>query len=112
MPYFSTDTVSAQRALETHCDELLVAKNGVDGVYDDDPNTNPSATRFEFLTYAEALGQGLRVVDAAAFALGQENGLTMRVFGMTEPGNVTKALLGDSVGTLVSAEPAQTKEQP
>ena len=112
MPYFSTDTVSAQRALETHCDELLVAKNGVDGVYDDDPNTNPSATRFEFLTYAEALGQGLREVDAAAFALGQENGLTMRVFGMTEPGNVTKALLGDSVGTLVSAEPAQTKEQP
>jgi len=112
MPYFSTDTVSAQRALETHCDELLVAKNGVDGVYDDDPNTNPSATRFEFLTYAEALGRGLRVVDAAAFALGQENGLTMRVFGMTEPGNVTKALLGDSVGTLVSAEPAQTKEQP
>jgi len=112
MPYFSTDTVSAQRALETHCDELLVAKNGVDGVYDDDPNTNPAATRFEFLTYADALGQGLRVVDAAAFALGQENGLTMRVFGMTEPGNVTKALLGDSVGTLVSAEPAQTKEQP
>jgi len=112
MPYFSTDTVSAQRALETHCDELLVAKNGVDGVYDDDPNTNPTAIRFEFLTYAEALGQGLRVVDAAAFALGQENGLTMRVFGMTEPGNVTKALLGDSVGTLVSAEPAQTKEQP
>ncbi|MDN5963155.1 MAG: UMP kinase [Actinomyces sp.] len=112
MPYFSTDTVSAQRALETHCDELLVAKNGVDGVYDDDPNTNPEARRLDFLTYAEALAQGLRVVDAAAFALGQENGLTMRVFGMTQPGNVTKALLGDAIGTLVSAEPAQTKEQP
>lgn len=112
MPYFSTDTVSAQRALETHCDELLVAKNGVDGVYDDDPNTNPQARRLDFLTYAEALAQGLRVVDAAAFALGQENGLTMRVFGMTQPGNVTKALLGDAIGTLVSAEPAQTKEQP
>jgi uridylate kinase len=106
MPYFSTDTVSAQRALETHCDELLVAKNGVDGVYDDDPNANPQARRLDFVTYADALAQGLRVVDAAAFALSQDNGLTMRVFGMAEPGNVTRALMGDRIGTLVSAAPA------
>ncbi len=110
MPYFSTDTVAAQRALETHCDELLVAKNGVDGVYDDDPRTNPEAQRLDSLTYADALVQGLRVVDAAAFALSQDNGLTMRVFGMIEPGNVTSALLGETIGTLVSAAPAQTKE--
>ncbi|QWW18812.1 UMP kinase [Schaalia sp. 19OD2882] len=104
MPYFSTDTVSAQRALETHCDELLVAKNGVDGVYDSDPRQNPDAKRLEFLTYADALTQGLKVVDAAAFALCQDNGLIMRVFGMSESGNVTSALLGERIGTLVSAQ--------
>ncbi|WP_026460143.1 UMP kinase [Schaalia suimastitidis] len=104
MPYFSTDTVSAQRALETHCDELLAAKNGVDGVYDSDPRTNPDAKRLDFITYADALAQGLKVVDAAAFALCQENGLNMRVFGMSEPGNVTKALLGENIGTLVAAK--------
>lgn len=106
MPYFSTDTVAAQRALETHCDELLVAKNGVDGVYDDDPRTNPGARRLDFVTYAEALSEGLRVVDAAAFALSQDNALTMRVFGMAEPGHVTRALLGETIGTLVSVTPA------
>lgn len=106
MPYFSTDTVAAQRALETHCDELLVAKNGVDGVYDDDPRTNPCARKLDFITYAEALAEGLKVVDAAAFALSQDNELTMRVFGMAEPGHVTRALLGETIGTLVSATPA------
>lgn len=105
MPFFSTDTVSAQRALETHCVELLVAKNGVDGVYTDDPNKNPEAKRLDYVTYAEALAKGLKVVDAAAFALSQENGLNMRVFGMTEPGNVTAALLGEEIGTLVTVEP-------
>ncbi|MCD4549321.1 MULTISPECIES: UMP kinase [unclassified Schaalia] len=110
MPYFSTDTVSAQRALETHCDELLAAKNGVDGVYDSDPRLNPHARRLDFLTYTDALSQGLKVVDAAAFALCQENGLTMRVFGMSQPGNVTKALQGGRIGTLVSTHDEQTKE--
>ena len=110
MPYFSTDTVSAQRALETHCDELLVAKNGVDGVYDDDPRSNPNARRFDFLTYSDALARGLKVVDAAAFALSRDNGLTMRVFGMSEPGNITKALMGESIGTLVTATPSDDEE--
>jgi UMP kinase len=104
LPYFSTDTVSAQRALETHCDELLVAKNGVDGVYDDDPRINPDAKKLDFVTYQDALSRGLKVVDAAAFALGQENGLTMRVFGMSEAGNVTAALRGEKIGTLVLSE--------
>lgn len=102
MPYFSTDTVSAQRALETHCTELLVAKNGVDGVYTADPKVDKDATKLDYLTYNEALVKGLRVVDAAAFSLCMENGLNMRIFGMLEPGNVTKALLGDKIGTLVS----------
>lgn len=103
MPFFSTDTVAAQRALETHCDELLVAKNGVDGVYTADPKLDPTATRIPRLTYDEALRRQLRVVDAAAFALCQDNGLRMRVFGMNEPGNITRALLGETIGTLVTA---------
>lgn len=102
MPYFSTDTVAAQRALELGCDELLVGKNGVDGVYDDDPRANPDAVKLDHITYEEALRQGLRVVDAAAFSLCQDNGMTMRVFGMVEPGNVTRALRGDDIGTLVT----------
>ena len=103
LPYFSTDTVSAQRALETHCDELLVGKNGVDGVYTADPRTDPEAERLDHLTYARALAEGLKVVDASAFALCRDNGLTMRVFGMGEPGNITRALLGEKIGTLVTA---------
>lgn len=104
MPFFSTDTVSAQRALETHCDELLVAKNGVDGVYDSDPRTNPDAKRLDFVTYSDALARELKVVDATALALCRDNGLTTRIFGMSEPGNVTAALMGERIGTLVTAE--------
>ncbi|MDO5034188.1 MAG: UMP kinase [Actinomycetaceae bacterium] len=102
LPYFSTDTVSAQRALETRCSELLVAKNGVDGIYTADPRVSKDAKRLDFLTYGEALSRGLKVVDAAAFSLCQENNLNMRVFGMNEPGNVTAALLGEKIGTLVT----------
>ena len=103
MPFFSTDTVAAQRALETHCDEVLVGKNGVDGVYTADPRTDPSAQKLDHLTYEDAIREGLRVVDAAAFSLCMENNLTMRVFGMGEPGNVTRALRGEKIGTLVTA---------
>lgn len=102
MPFFSTDTVSAQRALELRCDELLVGKNGVDGVYTADPRKDPSATKLDCLTYEEALRRGLKVVDAAAFSLCQDNGMRMRVFGMTTPGNVTRALRGEKIGTLVT----------
>lgn len=103
MPFFSTDTVAAQRALELHCDEILVGKNGVDGVYTADPKKDPQAEKIDFLTYQEALTRGLRVVDAAAFSLCQDNGLAMRVFGMGTPGNVTQALRGEKIGTLVTA---------
>ena len=104
LPYFSTDTVSAQRALEIHCDELLVAKNGVDGVYDDDPKTNPGARRFDTITYSEALTRDLKVIDATALALCRDNGLKTRIFGMGEEGNVTRALMGEQIGTLVTTQ--------
>ena len=103
MPYFSTDTVSAQRALETKCDAVLIAKNGVDGVYDSAPKTNPAAQRYDSLTYAEALARGLKVVDAAAFSLCMDNKLPMIVFGMEGDGNVAAAVRGEKIGTVVTA---------
>jgi len=102
MPYFSTDTVAVQRALETHCTEVLMGKNGVDGVYTADPRTDADARRLDTVTFTEALQRGLRVIDATAFSLCMDNGLPMRVFGMDEPGNVTRALLGEKIGTLVT----------
>ena len=102
MPFFSTDTVSAERALETKCDALLIAKNGVDGVYSADPKTDPTATKYDTLTFDEGLANGLRIVDAAAFSLCKENKLPMVVFGMEGAGNITRALLGEKIGTLVT----------
>ncbi|OOB90479.1 UMP kinase [Rathayibacter sp. VKM Ac-2630] len=102
LPFFSTDTVAAQRALETHADVVLVAKNGVDGVYDADPRTNPEAKKLDTLTYQEALQRGLKVVDSTAFSLCMDNGMPMQVFGMEPSGNVAKAIRGARLGTLVS----------
>lgn len=103
MPYFSTDTVCVQRALETHCDEVLMGKNGVDGVYTADPNKDPSATLLDHLTYTEALVEGLAVMDQTALSLARDNDVRMRVFGLEEHGNVTRALQGEKIGTLVTA---------
>jgi uridylate kinase len=103
LPYFSTDTVAAQRALEIRADEVLVAKNGVDGVYTADPKQDPNAVKIEKITYKDALVQGLKVVDATAFSLCMDNKMPMRVFGMQGSGNVTAALKGDKIGTLVTA---------
>ena len=103
LPYFSTDTVAAQRALEIDAQVVLVAKNGVDGVYDDDPRSNPNAKKIDEITYQEALVQGLKVVDSTAFSLCMDNGMPMRVFGMEPEGNITKALVGEKIGTLVRA---------
>lgn len=101
LPYFSTDTVAAQRALEIQADEVLVAKNGVDGVYTADPHKDPKATLIEEITYGDALVKGLKVVDSTAFSLCMDNGMPMRVFGMEPAGNVTAALRGAALGTLV-----------
>ena len=103
LPYFSTDTVSAQRALEIGADAVLVAKNGVDGVYTADPKTDPSARKLETLSYQDALVQGLKVVDSTAFSLSMDNKMPMVVFGMEPAGNITKALRGEKIGTLVTA---------
>ncbi|MDI2097720.1 UMP kinase [Ruicaihuangia caeni] len=102
LPYFSTDTVAAQRALEIGADVVLVAKNGVDGVYDADPRKHAGAVKLDRVTYQEALVQGLKVVDSTAFSLCMDNGMPMLVFGMEPAGNITRAILGEQLGTLVS----------
>ena len=102
LPYFSTDTVSAQRALEIHADVVLVAKNGVDGVYSADPRKNSEAVRLDTVTFDEALKKGLKVVDSTAFSLCMDNRMPMRIFGMEPTGNITQAILGAQIGTLVT----------
>ena len=103
MPYFSTDTVSAQRALEIRCDAVLMSKHGVDGVYTADPRTDPDAVKLDELTFTEALTSNLRVVDAAAFSLCMDNALPMLVFGMDGEDSITRALRGEKIGTRVTA---------
>ena len=102
MPYFSTDTVSIQRSLEIHCDEVLMGKNGVDGVYTADPRKDENAKRFETLSYNRALVDNLAVMDASALSMARDNRKRIRVFGLEGEGNVTRALVGDEIGTLVS----------
>jgi uridylate kinase len=103
LPYFSTDTVAAQRALEIRADVVLVAKNGVDGVYSADPRVHSDAYKLDTVTYQEALQKGLKVVDSTAFSLCMDNGMDMIVFGIDGPGHVTNALLGtEPIGTLVT----------
>jgi uridylate kinase len=101
MPYFSTDTVSAQRALEIGCEVLLMAKS-VDGVYDSDPRKNPEAKRYETVSYDEVLLRGLQVADAAAFSLCKENKLPIVVFDLLRDGNIARAVRGETIGTLVN----------
>lgn len=106
MPYFSTDTVSIQRSLEIHCDEVLMGKNGVDGVYSADPRKDKNAKKFVTLNYQRALVDGLAVMDASALSMARDNKQKIRVFGLEGEGNVTRALVGEEIGTLVSyAEP-------
>jgi uridylate kinase len=101
LPFFSTDTVAAQRALEIQCEVVLMSKNGVDST---DPRVDSGALKLERVSYEEALFKGLRVVDAAAFALCSENKLPMIVFGMEGEGNIARAIRGEKIGTLVTAD--------
>jgi len=103
LPYFSTDTVAAQRALEVHADEVLMAKSGVDGVYTADPHKDPTAKKLDTLTYDEALRQNIRVMDQTAMTMCKDNKLGMLVFGMEGEGNVAAAVRGERIGTTVSA---------
>ncbi len=100
-PYFSTDTTAAQRALEIGAEVVLMAK-GVDGVYDSDPRTNPNAERFARLTPSEVLARGLKVADATAISLCQDNDLPIVVFNLLVEGNIARAVRGETIGTLVS----------
>nr|WP_256199465.1 uridine monophosphate kinase [Verrucomicrobium spinosum] len=100
-PFFSTDTTAALRASEINADVVLKATK-VDGIYDSDPNKNPNAVRYERLSYQEALTRQLKVMDATAFSLCQENNMPIVVFDMNGPDNIRRALTGESIGTIVS----------
>jgi uridylate kinase len=102
MPYFSTDTAGAQRALEIGCQVLLMGKSGVDGVYDSDPNKNPDAVKFDSISYDDVLLRNLQVADPTAFALCRDNNLPIVVFELSD-GNIAKVVRGEKIGTLVSA---------
>ncbi|WP_030910811.1 UMP kinase [Streptomyces sp. NRRL F-5126] len=102
MPYFSTDTTAAQRALEIHAEALLMGKNGVDGVYDSDPKTNPGAVKFDALGFGEVISRDLRVADLTAITLCQDNKLPILVFELLAEGNIARAVKGEKIGTLVS----------
>jgi uridylate kinase len=104
MPFFSTDTVAAQRALETKCEVVLMAKQGVDGVYSADPKKDPTATKYDTLSFQEALQQNLQIADATAFALCMENHLPLIVFGGDDEGAILRIVQGEKIGTLVSTD--------
>jgi uridylate kinase len=101
MPFFSTDTVAAQRALEIGAQVLLMGKKGVDGVYDADPAKNPDAVRYDHLSYDEFLSRNLKVADATAISLCRDNGLPIVVFNMATEGNIARAVHGEKIGTTI-----------
>ena len=101
VPFFSTDSCAAQRALEVNAQVVLMAK-GVDGVYDSDPRTNPAAVKFDQLTHHEVLTRGLKVADATAISLCQDNRLPIQVFNLLVEGNIARAVRGERIGTLIT----------
>jgi uridylate kinase len=104
-PYMTTDTTAALRAVEIGAEVILMAKNNVDGVYDSDPNKNPSAKKFDHLEYIEVLNRRLEVMDSTALSLCMENGIPIRVFDLFSPGSLARILRGESIGTLIDAQP-------
>jgi uridylate kinase len=104
MPFFSTDTVAAQRCLEIGAEVLLMGKKGVDGVYDSDPKSNPSAVRFDSLSYDEFLSRGLKVADATAISLCRDHRLPIVVFNLTDEGNIARAVHGEKIGTVIGPD--------
>jgi uridylate kinase len=101
-PFFTTDTAAALRALEMHAEALLMAKNGVEGVYDADPNTSPDARFLPEITHRQAIEQGLEVMDSTALSLCMDNELPIHVFNMDDEANIDRIVCGERVGTLVS----------
>ena len=100
-PFFTTDSAAALRSLEVEADVILMAKNGVDGVYDDDPRRNPQARKFDRLTFIEAINRRLQVMDATALTLCMDNAMPIIVFNVESPGEIERIILGQQVGTLI-----------
>jgi uridylate kinase len=100
-PFFTTDSAAALRALEVEADIILMAKNGVDGVYDDDPRRNPNARKFDRLTFLEAINRRLQVMDSTALTLCMDNNMPIIVFNVQAPGEIERIILGQPVGTLI-----------
>ena len=100
-PYMTTDTAAALRAIEIDADVLLMAKNGVDGVYEADPRTHPDARKYARLSYLDALSQRLEVMDSTALSLCMDNALPIVVFDLAAPDSIQRAMLGEPLGTLV-----------
>ncbi|MBR2620254.1 MAG: UMP kinase [Firmicutes bacterium] len=99
-PFFSTDTTAALRAAEIDAEVILLAKN-IDGVYSDDPATNPDAVKYDEVTHQEVLEKDLKVMDSTGAALCRDNNIAIHVFGLSEEGNVMKAVCGEKIGTIV-----------
>lgn len=101
-PYFSTDTTAALRAAEIDAEAILMAKNGVDGVYNADPKKDANAVKFDELTHGEVIKRGLKIMDATASTLSMDNDIDLVVFNMNESGNIKRVVLGEAIGTTVS----------
>jgi uridylate kinase len=107
-PYFTTDSAAALRAAEIHAEVILMAKNGVDGIYTADPRRDPTAVKLDDLTYMDALNRGLTVMDSTALTFCMDNNIPIIVFNALQPGTIERIVMGERVGTLVSrGEPAQ-----
>jgi uridylate kinase len=105
-PFFTTDTAAALRALEIHAEAILMAKNGVEGVFDADPSTNPDASFLPEISHRQAIERGLKVMDSTALSLCMDNDLPIYVFNMADERNIDRIVSGERVGTLVSSNPA------
>ncbi|WP_294975524.1 UMP kinase [uncultured Leuconostoc sp.] len=101
-PYFSTDTTAALRANEINADAILMGKNGVDGIYDSDPNKNANAVKYTELTHLDILQKGLKVMDSTASSLSMDNNMPLVVFNLNTPGNLKRVVLGENIGTTVT----------
>lgn len=101
-PYFSTDTTAALRAAEIEAEAILMAKNGVDGIYNADPKKDANAVKFDELTHGEVIQRGLKIMDATASTLSMDNDINLVVFNMNEAGNIKRVVFGEAIGTTVS----------
>ena len=103
-PYFSTDTTAALRAAEINADVILMAKNGVDGVYSADPKVDPNAKKYSELTQLDLISKNLKVMDSTASSLSMDNNIPLVVFNVNKPGNIKKVVMGENIGTVIKGD--------